>query len=210
MSKQLKSTAWITGNRYLSMSEMENNATLFAQYMRGAGFSDNAIAAILGNMQSESTINPGIWENLKPNRGGYGLVQWTPYTKYSEWAGSDWKDNGDKECARIVWEFDNGVQYGATSGYPMSAQEFKTSTLSPSYLAYVFLNNYERPSNRNQPARKRQAERWYEFITGIPFEPDPEQPDPEEPEIPKEDKFPAWMYFRFGTRFNQWGKRGTH
>ena len=68
--------AWISGNRYLSISEMQNNVDILHYFFRSAGWTDNAIAAMLGNMQSESTINPGIWENLEPYSGGYGLVQW--------------------------------------------------------------------------------------------------------------------------------------
>ena len=35
------------------------------------------IAAICGNFWQESTVNPGIWENLTPNAPGFGLGQWT-------------------------------------------------------------------------------------------------------------------------------------
>ena len=79
---------WITGNRFLSLAEMQINAELFQGWALAAGWSVHAICAMLGNIQSESTINPGIWESLSPYSGGYGLVQWTPYTKYSNWAGS--------------------------------------------------------------------------------------------------------------------------
>ena len=70
---------------------MQNNAVLLWSYFKAQGWTLNAVAAMLGNMQSESTINPGIWEGLDPFVGGYGLVQWTPYTKYSDWAGSGWE-----------------------------------------------------------------------------------------------------------------------
>ena len=35
------------------------------------------IAAICGNFYQESTVNPGIWENLTVDAPGYGLGQWT-------------------------------------------------------------------------------------------------------------------------------------
>lgn len=35
------------------------------------------IAAICGNFYQESTVNPGIWEGLRPGAPGYGLGQWT-------------------------------------------------------------------------------------------------------------------------------------
>lgn len=158
---------WITGNRYLSQSEMENNAELLTIQFLKWGWTKNAIAAMLGNMQSESSINPGIWESLQPFEGGYGLVQWTPYTNYSEWAGPGWEDNGPRECERIQWEMAHGEQWIATSDYPMSFLEFATSTADPGYLAQAFLRNYERPKDPNQPWRSTQAEAWFEFIGGI-------------------------------------------
>ena len=35
------------------------------------------IAAICGNFWQESTVNPGIWENLTVGAPGFGLGQWT-------------------------------------------------------------------------------------------------------------------------------------
>lgn len=186
--------SWITGNYYLSMSEMEENARLFYDRMSGYGFTLNAIAGMLGNIQTESTVNPGIWQSLKPFAGGYGLVQWTPYTNYSDWAGSNWEDNGDLECERIAYEFANGEQYYSTKSYPLSADEFKNSTDSPAYLAYAFLYNYERPKNKNQPKRRTQAEYWYQFLSGGE---EPPKPGPDTPTEPVGSKFPAWMLFRF-------------
>lgn len=158
--------SWITGNYYLSRTQMENNASILAEYFLSQGWSLNAIAAMLGNMQTESSINPGIWQSLKEFKGGYGLVQWTPYTNYSDWAGDNWQNNGNLECDRIIYEFKNGMQYYPTSDYPMTAAEFMVSTETPEYLAQVFLNNYERPADRNQPQRSIQAREWYNFLRG--------------------------------------------
>lgn len=52
--------AWISRNGYLNQSEMENNANIVISYFRSQGVNDVTIAAILGNMQAESTINPRI------------------------------------------------------------------------------------------------------------------------------------------------------
>lgn len=209
---------WISGNRFLSQTEMKHNALLVRDRLSAAGFSINAIAAILGNMQTESSINPGIWQDLKPNKGGYGLVQWTPASKYIEWAGSDWEGNGDKECERIAYEFANDIQYAKTKTYPLTASNFKTSDKAPAYLANAFLYNYERPKNLNQPKRGKQAEYWYEFLTGKepPKPTDPGQPD--NPDTPYDPEYPPgqfmgikpWMLFRFGTVFNHWGVVSSH
>lgn len=158
--------AWITGNYYLSLSQMQNNATIICKYFLSQGWTLNAIAGMLGNMQTESTINPGIWQSLKQYQGGYGLVQWTPYTNYSDWAGQNWINNGNLECERIIYEFENGLQYYPTDDYPMTAAEFKSSSDTPEYLAQVFLNNYERPDDLDQPQRSTQARYWYDYLTG--------------------------------------------
>lgn len=159
---------WITGNRYLSMSEMQNNADIMYAFFTEKGWTVNAISSMFGNMQTESTLNPGIWENLDPFVGGYGLVQWTPYTLYSDWAGDGWQDNGQKEMERIIYELENHLQWISTSLYPMTFREFSQSDKPPAYLAQAFLYNYERPAVKPQPARSKQAEYWYEYLAGHP------------------------------------------
>lgn len=188
--------SWISGNRYLSQSEMENNAVLVYQYLASYGWTIEAISAVLGNMQSESSINPGIWEGLTAFSGGYGLVQWTPYSKYKDWAGSGWMDNGDLECSRIVYEFNNGLQWTtqfAWQQYKMPQGDFPYSTQSPEYLAWVWLQCYERPANFDQPVRAQNARRWYTYLTGEepPIPPQPQPPDPE-----TAGHLPIWLLFK--------------
>ena len=80
--------ALIISNAYLSQSQMTDNAQYIADYLFARGWTQNAIAGILGNMQRESTMNPGLWESLIYGNmsSGYGLVQWTPATGYISWA----------------------------------------------------------------------------------------------------------------------------
>lgn len=49
---------FIVDDRYLNLTEMQNNADLIIPFMRIIGWNENTIASILGNMHSESTINP--------------------------------------------------------------------------------------------------------------------------------------------------------
>lgn len=160
----------ISGNRYLSLEEMKINAEYIAWYLMGKGWTLNAIAGMLGNMQTESTINPGIWQNLAVNVGpAFGLVQWDPYTKYTDWCAANGLDPAamDSALMRIEWELENHEQYYATSSYPESFAEFKVSIKDPYYLGMAFLRNYERPADQNQPARGEQAEYWYTYLSGI-------------------------------------------
>lgn len=162
----------ITGNRYLTRAEMENNARYIWNYMGSHGWSMNAVAGILGNLETESTINPGLWESMISGNtsGGFGLVQWTPATKLINWASSRGMDYTDiaVQLQRIDYELENGIQYYPTSSYPETFQQFKVSTKEPYYLGMAFLANYERPAVSYQPKRGDQAEAWYEFLSGLP------------------------------------------
>lgn len=182
--------AWISGNYYLNQSQMENNALLITQYGYANGWTKNAIAAILGNMQAESSINPGIWEGLSPYGGGYGLVQWTPYTKYSDWAtaqGYSWQDNGPAELERISYEAANNLQwfYNSQIGMnpPITFAQFLTSTDNINTLSDYWLWFYEHPADPwgQQSVRRGYTQSWYNFI-----------PDPGPP-----GNFPVWLLFQF-------------
>lgn len=145
------------------------NAQYILNYLCSRGWTKNAVCAMLGNMQTESSINPGIWEGLNYGNynGGYGLVQWTPAYKYTDWAVARGYGIGDinGQLERIIWEKDNGVQWYATSAYNMSFSEFAKSTGNVYDLALAFLANYERPYNPNQPARGTQAQHWYNSLS---------------------------------------------
>lgn len=193
-----------TGNRYLSRAEMEDNANYIASYLLARGWSLNAIAAILGNMESESGINPGIYENLDSNSttNGYGLVQWTPNTKYKEWAFSRGYTIAEigrivPQLDRIIYEVKNGLQWIETDAYPMSFTAFtKDTQTSVEELAQAFMYNYERPATLNQPQRSSQARSWYSFITGGSS---PPTPTPEPTPKPKKEMSKLLLYYA-GTR----------
>ena len=186
---------WISGNRYLSTAEMQNNAVIIRNTLNSYGWSLNAIAAVLGNMQSESSINPGIWESLQPNTSrGFGLVQWTPATKLIDWAGSNYQ-NGYVQLERIQYEANNGLQWFRNPAAPIveppiSFLEFTTSTEPVATLANYFLWFYEHPANPIQPNRAEQAEYWYEYLSGS----EPEPPDPNPP-VPKPSKPMKFYYY---------------
>lgn len=165
----------ISANRYLSLSEMLNNAIYIASRLMSDGWTLEAICGMLGNMQAESTINPGIWQSLNEGNmsGGYGLVQWTPASKYLEWAAARGYEAGDidGQIERIKYEVAEGIQYYPTSTYPETFVEFTQSTKDVGYLACAFLHNYERPAEPNDEGRIANAEYWYKTLSGLNFEP---------------------------------------
>lgn len=157
-------------NSYLTLDQMKVNAQYILDYLRNRGWTKNAVCGMLGNMQTESTINPGIWQSLKKNHlpGGFGLVQWTPASKYINWANAQDLEaaNIDSQLQRILYELENGEQYYATHAYHLSFEAFSKSTETAYYLGCAFLHNYERPKNSFQNStRGRQATYWYENLT---------------------------------------------
>ena len=172
---------------------MRINALEVYNYFSALGWSLNAICALLGNMETESTINPGIWEGLKVDTSrGYGLVQWTPATKYIDWAGEGYED-GYKQCERIQYEVDNGLQWFSNPSVtmpdpPITFKEFTVSELDVTTLANYFLWYYEHPKEFYQPIRGEQAREWYTYLTGVI----PEPPTP----IIKKKKMPIYMMCR--------------
>lgn len=57
--------SWTIGNFYLTTEQMQGNAREVLSFFEQRGWSLNAIAGICGNMQSESNINPGIWQSCR-------------------------------------------------------------------------------------------------------------------------------------------------
>lgn len=164
-------TEWIKGNRWLGLGEMQNNATLIIDRLQREGFSINAICGILGNLGGyysggESTINPGIWQNLDPDPElGFGLFQWTPSTNFTNWADENGyqHDDGDAQLTWLVTQTVTQGQWIKTDDYPLSWSEFIVSEETPEYLAYAFMNNWLRPASRNQPERQQNARWWLDW-----------------------------------------------
>lgn len=163
----------ISSNVELKLHQSFINARYIFQFLSNQGWSDNAIFAILGNMETESWINPGKWEaNPSTPPGGFGLVQWTPATKYTNWlAPSQVADNIDNQLNRILWEVANGtVQWVESMHSPsMSFSAFTTSTQTPETLAEYFLRCYEMPANpaAEVAIRKNNAVKWHALFDNL-------------------------------------------
>lgn len=160
---------WIQSNKSLTLKEMENNAMIVIDYFRGKGWTKNAVAGLLGNMEKESTINPGRWQSGKVGNleGGYGLTQWTPASKLFNYLDKEGlsRTDGDAQLGRIHWELNNKAQWITRIGN-MSFYDYSRSTLPAGELTKIFTINYERPKNAEMRANERMpyGEKWYKFI----------------------------------------------
>jgi len=123
---------------------------------------------MLGNMQRESWINPGVWQNF--NEGamhvGFGLVQWTPASNLITWANIQSLPyaNMDTQLLRILYELQHDLQYYQTSDYPLSFLEYTQSSNDPEWLASAFLKNYERAGAEAEQDRRVNARYWFDNL----------------------------------------------
>lgn len=125
----LPSTSLCTKNSYnISIDEMKPNAQYIWQYLSSRGWTINAVAGLLGNLQQESKMSPCIWEGIvkdcetidtitgihtltekgKNFQHGYGLTQWTPATKFFNWCNNS-SANGTGGVLPY-WEMDSQLK----------------------------------------------------------------------------------------------------
>jgi len=153
---------WITPYQtWLSEEQSLNNAQLVVNHFIGSDWSRESLSAMLGNMRHESSVNPNMYEygyEWEEDRG-FGLVQWTPRSKYWDWAVSNGLDpySGNSQLARINYEVDNNIQYipnghqrryGNGDKYDFTFAEYRSNSVGESLhnLVEAFMWNYEGPS----------------------------------------------------------------
>lgn len=149
--------------RYMSNTQLEN-AKFIYNYFKGQGWTSESITGMLGNIHAESGVVADLDE--RGGGGGYGIVQWTPKSKLVDWANARNLNHRAllTQCKRIQWELENNIQFYATKAHPMTFREFTRSKRDPAYLAIVFLHNYERPYDYNQPHRSDYALSWFNLL----------------------------------------------
>jgi len=182
-------------NASLTPAQLKVNARYIAQRLLLAGWSKEAIAAALGNMESESSLNPGAWQwgNGSDMNSGFGIVQWTPATKLFNWANAHSMDPYSIETQvdlLVIQASSNDSQWTASNS-GMSFADFTHSTpasgqtteASVDELARNWMMSYEKPKtylvyNKNPTAankatfdnaatqRGNQAWQWYTFLFG--------------------------------------------
>lgn len=165
--------AWITGyQRWLSEEESLNNAQMVVNHFAGTEWTKESLSAMCGNMRHESSLNPDMYEygySWEADRG-YGLVQWTPRSKYWNWAVANNLPpaEGDSQLARIDYEIENNIQWIPRSDYGnMTFQQFRTNSgnWSVHYLTEAFTWGYERPNRtagqNSMSSRKAFASRCF-------------------------------------------------
>ncbi len=154
-------------------TEKEKNAWAVWQFLKSKGYSEQAAAGILGNMDQESGIMPDIDEG--GGGPGYGLVQWTsPIAGESGRAyvqrllaqagiSGDYR-NITTQLKLLDWHMHNG-QYIPSAAYPYSVSEFKALT-DIGTATMAFEANFERPAVTH-PERIPLAQYWYDLLHNL-------------------------------------------
>lgn len=162
---------------YFTREQMKQNATNINNYFKERGWSPTARMALLGNIERECTMNPGLIEvggGTTSDGPGRGLVQWTPGTKllsvldllYGKH--DDWYDGG-KQCAVLFAEYQESVgdahrgiepEWYTTPSYRMGWREWATGNYDLKTLTEAFTYNYLRPADLNDPLRYQYAQYW--------------------------------------------------
>ncbi|MDG6145881.1 phage tail tip lysozyme [Lactococcus formosensis] len=160
------------------VTDQEKNAWIVWQFLKSKGYTEQAAAGILGNMDQESGVMPDTDQVGGP---AYGLVQWDgsayPLVPPATWNGREYVQNllraagisGDYRIAKtqsqlLEWCMFNG-QYIPTSSYPYSVAQFKGLT-NISTATTAFEANFERPA-ATHPERVQLAIKWYNKLHGL-------------------------------------------
>lgn len=152
---------WALGS-YTSQNVQENAAEVY-NTLWAAGWTHNAICAVIGNLIHESSgCNPGQFEggyNYSWSRG-FGIAQWTPGTKVSNYIGSQQQGVVDDGAAQVQFLLsdtsqwsniflnpDGTSQYYNKSGLPYitSMAQFSQSNADVYQLTTVWAICWERP-----------------------------------------------------------------
>lgn len=194
---------------WLTEAQSLQNAQMVVNFLSGKDWSKEAIAALIGNMRHESSINPNMYEygyNWGDDRG-FGLVQWTPRSKFWDWGlGKGYSEtqlrSGDSQLARIDYEVDNNIQYipnghsaryGYESKYDFSFADFRQNTqgLTVNQLTEAFMWNYEGPAysagTSSLSERQTFANRAFNELDWSGTGNGGGDEEPEEPEVPSID-----------------------
>jgi len=136
------------------------NAVIFANKLKGAGYTKAHIAGVLGNSQLESGFNSRVNEGGKVGsplgEGGYGLLQWTGsrQTDLVNFAKQQKMDPGDPnlQAKFLLYELE---------GPEKKAAAYLREAVSPEESARRFLTDFERAGIPKTKQRQEAARAIY-------------------------------------------------
>lgn len=165
------SNYWPLGS-YNSATVLENATEIYNQ-MTSAGWTHNAACAALGNLAHESGMNPGQWQGgyFENFSGGFGLAQWTPATRISNYCGSRAESDMSDGAMQMRYLLNNNptqwsTYYINSSGYSSyykitvpyygSFAAFQNGTASVADMTAAYMVCWERPAAQYAALSTRQ------------------------------------------------------
>ncbi len=144
---------------------MEQNARSIFKFLTSKGLSDEAASGVLGNIEKESSFDPGAIES---NGEGHGIVQWSFGRKDALFAeaarqGKSWDD--------LQFQLDYLWKEAFTDGYyhnQLKNEGFYTSK-DPVQTAYLFHKIVEVSADSYDAVvagRGGAAKKWYDLLKG--------------------------------------------
>lgn len=144
---------------------MEQNARSIFKFLTSKGLSDEAASGVLGNIERESSFDPGAIES---NGEGHGIIQWSFGRKDALFAeaarqGKSWDD--------LQFQLDYLWKEAFTDGYyhnQLKNEGFYTSK-DPVQTAYLFHKIVEVSADSYEAVvagRGGAAQKWYDLLKG--------------------------------------------
>ncbi len=194
-----------------SSDQTDNASEIWRTLVNTYGWTENSASAVIGNFQHESALNPGQFEHGKnySMSDGFGLGQWTPATKISNYIGSTNKNDMADGAKQMLYFLaspgqystyflnpDGSSRYYSETGLPYitNMADFSRSNASIEKLTKLWAICWERPGSaeyhRSISARIDYATHWFNEFSGSPTPPTPPDPPipPEPPTPPRPPK----------------------
>lgn len=164
----------------IDSAESYGNAQEAYNYLISSGYTRNAAIGVLANLYAESQINPGQWQiggSIYGSGTGFGIGQWTPWTNFSNYIGSQDQSamsNGSSQMRYLVsntaqWGHQRVDSSGWSSYYNLQTiyfagmSDYAKSTASPEELAVAWMTQWERPGAAGaHTSTRRSNASWYD------------------------------------------------
>ena len=190
-----------TGQYTPDEPHMLNNAELICGLLLDYGWTLKPICGVLGNMAAESRMNPAQGEDGKKYLGnyGYGLCQWTPSKKYTNWAKQHnhsifsgyYQTDFLDDTGQDEWIINPSYSYNITwTDFII----YNGTAYDSEWLAMAFFRNYERGAYL--PTYRQDCAAWYYSYFSGTTPPDPPTPDPAPYQPYRVQGMPPWMMLK--------------
>lgn len=174
---------WALGN-YTSQNVLDNATEAYNQ-MRGVGWTHEASIGAIANLCYESTgLNAGQWQGgfggyYKTNQG-FGMAQWTPWTKVRDYVGGQTQSlmmNPSKQIQMLLsqssqWSTGlvnkNGYSsyYGITVPYFSTFSAYSQGKADVEDMTAAYMVCWERPGKENALATRKQYAKYFDEKIG--------------------------------------------